>query len=99
MQSTPTTMSRTYSICCDQCKRHIWVAQGSRGYGSFYSCDPVIMAALRDFLFDHQNHPLAFRSNEDLCGPMWEEFRTIPDTPQVSPTVTTGGKAIAESGK
>jgi hypothetical protein len=30
---------------------------------------------------------------------MWEEFRTIPDTPQVSPTVTMGGKAIAESGK
>jgi hypothetical protein len=56
-------MSRTYSIACVQCRKHLWIAQIGAGTPTLYSGQPKTMDALRDFLFEHQGHPLVFDDN------------------------------------
>jgi len=56
-------MSRTYSIACNDCKRHIWIAQSSGGQRVLYSGDEKIMQKLKEFLFEHEGHNLTFGEN------------------------------------
>lgn len=53
-------MSRTLSIACTRCRKHLWIAQGQAG---FYSGEPKTMEALKCFLFAHEGHPLIFADN------------------------------------
>jgi hypothetical protein len=71
-------MSRTYSIGCRQCRKHLWIAQASLDRTSLYTGEPHIMDALKKFLFEHMKHPLVFDENCELEIGEWEEIETRP---------------------
>jgi hypothetical protein len=58
-------MSDTFSIACRDCKKHLWIAQGSnrdKSVGHLYTVKPRA-AALYSFLREHQKHNLVFDEN------------------------------------
>ena len=60
-------MSQTYSIACKDCKKALWIAQGSysnKKKGFIYSTKKHT-EALFDFLITHENHNLIFGVNVD----------------------------------
>ena len=71
-------MSRTFSIGCTQCRKHLWIAQASAASGkestTLYTGEGHVMAALKDFLFDHHGHPLIFDDNCNSELADWEEI-------------------------
>jgi hypothetical protein len=58
-------MSTLYYMTCHQCKKSIWVAQDGLSGFSFYSGEPACMRAYKDFLLDHQRHPLELVPEQD----------------------------------
>jgi hypothetical protein len=48
-------MSVCYELACHQCRKRLWVGQGSVIYTA-----PEHALSLSEFLHDHQNHPLEF---------------------------------------
>lgn len=67
-------MSATYSLGCRDCKKKIWIAQGT-GYRCLYSGNQKCMEALREFLFDHEEHNLVFAdniNNEEMLS--WDDI-------------------------
>jgi hypothetical protein len=61
-------MSETYSIACKDCKKHLWIAQGSYQElkrGHIYN-SKLYLKALFDFLTDHLGHNLIFDKNCDI---------------------------------
>jgi hypothetical protein len=69
-------MSRTYSIGCKDCKKHIWVAQKGSKSPTFYSGMPEVMQRLTEFLFTHIGHNLVFDENTETEMVDWEEVET-----------------------
>ena len=65
------TMSRTFSIVCDDCKQSLWIGQGwpdkPKSLTLYYG-DQKIMAKLQSFLFAHVGHSLRFVDDEELCN-------------------------------
>ena len=60
-------MSQTYSIACKDCKKALWIAQGSysdKKKGHVYSTQ-AHSKALFEFLIDHEGHNLLFGVNVD----------------------------------
>lgn len=51
-------MSTLYYMACHHCKKTIWIAQDGLGGFGFYSGEPECMMAYKDFLLEHQGHPL-----------------------------------------
>ena len=69
-------MSRTYSIACSQCKKHLWIAQGS-GYHKItkvtvYNANKY-REALENFFIEHYRHPLIFDDNTESLPSDYEE--------------------------
>jgi len=86
-------MSRTFSIGCRQCRKHVWIAQASAASGNESTTlyrGEAHDKALNDFLFDHMGHQLVFDSNETGLMEDWEEI-FVPEVPTVIPP-----EAIAE---
>jgi len=58
-------MSFTYNLICHECKQYIWIGQGwSKADFQLYR-SPENLAALRQFMAMHENHPLKF-SHDDF---------------------------------
>lgn len=74
-------MSRTYSIGCRQCRKHLWIAQASGGSTTLYTGEPHTMAALEAFLFKHRGHPLVFDENCESEVADWTEIEAKPEPP------------------
>ena len=69
-------MSETYSIACTDCKKHIWIAQGSYSdikNGHIYN-SKLYSKALFEFLIDHKGHNLVFDKNCDIPIADYEEI-------------------------
>lgn len=49
-------MSNTFDIVCVKCKEKLWVGQGQ----TLYFREEHTMEKFKEFLFEHQNHPLMF---------------------------------------
>ena len=63
-------MSRTYSICCHDCRIELWIGQSphteprkTEGFYLYFG-NPVLEAKLREFLWDHKGHRLGFDDDE-----------------------------------
>ncbi len=69
-------MSQTFSIGCQQCRKHLWIAQAGLGGYTLYTDQPETMSALKDFLFEHIGHPLVFKENCESEMADWEEIET-----------------------
>ena len=67
-------MSKTYSLGCQQCRKHIWIAQAGGVGKTLYSADQHAMEALKGFLFEHAGHPLVFGDNCEGEMVDWEEI-------------------------
>lgn len=52
-------MSRTYSIGCTQCNKHIWVGQGNPDDGHIYGYQEIWK-----FFHEHKDHTLVFKDDE-----------------------------------
>lgn len=74
-------MSRTYSIGCRQCRKHLWIAQASGDSQTLYTGELHTMAALKSFLFDHLGHPLVFSENCESEVADWDEIEARPEPP------------------
>lgn len=78
-------MSKTFSIACRECQKHVWIAQGigvpSAEFNTFYSGDPGIMDALKGFLFVHAGHNLVFGDNCESPIIDWEEIKPEGEAP------------------
>jgi len=57
-------MSTDYNIACKDCKKSLWIAQGSIWDHTLYTGEPETMQKLKDFLFDHICHELAFEGSQ-----------------------------------
>jgi len=57
-------MSRTYEVGCDQCNKSLWIGQGWPPERTYLYATPEHIAALHDFLFAHEGHPLRFMDTE-----------------------------------
>lgn len=75
-------MSRTYSIACTQCKKHLWIAQG-QGYDAIERLTvytvPESRKKLERFLIDHYRHPLIFDDNCEHLPDDYEEVMSDDD--------------------
>lgn len=74
-------MSTLYYMACHQCKKSIWVAQDGFSGFSFYSGEPDCMRAFKDFLLEHQQHPLELvpeHKQEDLEDAGYVEIKWPP---------------------
>ena len=76
-------MSNTYSIGCRDCKKCLWIAQGSSGNRALYSEEAHTMAALEAFLFEHQGHALVFDDNINSEILDWEKIKNEQPAPSV----------------
>ena len=74
-------MSRTFSIGCQQCRKHLWIAQASASRQTLYYGKPRTMEALKVFLFEHRGHDLLFDDNVNTTMEEWEEIETEPAEP------------------
>lgn len=69
-------LSRTYSICCHDCRVELWVGQSPDGKPErFYLYrDVAVMTKLAEFLMGHKGHRLGFDDDERLPDYAdWEE--------------------------
>lgn len=75
-------MSRTYSIACTQCKKHLWIGQGS-GYDKIEKLKiytaPDNRIRLEKFLIEHYRHPLIFDDNCEHLPDDYEEVTNYGD--------------------
>ena len=67
-------MSRTYSIACRDCKKHVWIAQASCDSHTLYTGMPEVMECLEAFLFEHMGHALVFNDNCNSEVGEWDEI-------------------------
>lgn len=72
-------MSKTYSIACKDCRKHLWIGQGSYNADQrrIYRTDRHLKALLA-FLFDHQKHNLLFDENCESEIGGYEEIEVEP---------------------
>lgn len=70
-------MSKTFSIACTKCKKHLWIGQkpSVSRKGHIYSC-PKIHRHLTEFLFEHTQHELIFDEN---CDSVIGDFEEVHD--------------------
>jgi hypothetical protein len=54
-------MSRTYSIACTQCRKHLWIGQASHAEGMRIYSD--VRGKQARFYVEHEGHPLVFGEN------------------------------------
>ena len=69
-------MSKTYSIACKDCRKHLWVAQGSHDTpkkGHLYN-SKLYSTKHFEFLIDHIGHNLVFDENYDEPISEFEEI-------------------------
>lgn len=62
-------MSRTYSICCHDCRIELWIGQSPNGKPErfyVYYGDMNVMGKMAEFLIDHKGHRLGFDDDEFL---------------------------------
>ena len=59
-------MSQTYQIYCQDCRTHLWIAQGWSEADFFIFASDADLTALTSFLWTHQLHKLAFGDEEKL---------------------------------
>ncbi|MCK8787686.1 hypothetical protein M0638_25290 [Roseomonas sp. NAR14] len=63
-------MSRTFHLCCDQCRVHVWFGEEVGEHGP--SRDPKLMIyneprnAAEAFLYEHMSHPLRCLPDDEL---------------------------------
>lgn len=57
-------MSKTYSIACRGCQKHLWCAQSTDDRGYCYG-GATYLIALYDFLTEHAGHQLVYGNNSE----------------------------------
>lgn len=57
-------MSKTYSIACRSCQKHLWCAQSTDDQGYCYG-GATYLTALYDFLTEHAGHQLVYGNNSE----------------------------------
>lgn len=74
-------MSKTYSIGCFQCQKHLWIAQGwdLAENSTLYVGEPHTVRALKAFLFEQCGHPLVFDDNRESKLANWDEIKVASD--------------------
>lgn len=56
-------MSTTYHLECDECKRSLWIGQSSYGTKFYAYTEEGHLETLEQFLIEHANKPIVFRSS------------------------------------
>lgn len=67
-------MSKTFSIACKDCKKHVWIGHSSLKDFTLYTGVTSCMEELRKFLWNHKGHNLIFDENCELEIGDWEEI-------------------------
>ena len=67
-------MSVTFSICCEETKKRLWIGQGSNG-GYIYTGEHEVMENLSAFLFEHIGKPLYFVPDDSETIDDFDEYK------------------------